>query len=165
MALFRKGDSKKPLEGSERSVLFKKAYELGFEVGYRRHSELGWVSRSYSGLERLAREHGLEGMLDEHYSRGKGNGLHARKRDMQKGLCIEEKAAAHSRLSTGSLSSEKEEKTFNSGFRSSSQNVFCHIYAPIDKPKMTELPEMISLPQKVRVPGNIKGFRPLVPWK
>ena len=52
---FSKKEEKTQLTDAEVAELTKNAYELGFGVGYHKHSELGWVSERYSMLEDLAK--------------------------------------------------------------------------------------------------------------
>lgn len=163
VALFKKEDKKKTLSESERLELSRKTYELGFEVGYHKHSELGWVAESYSKLESFAGEHGLEELVSKVYSKGKEDGFQSKKRDMYTGLSREEVGdeGEYSSPSSYPMAPEKAEMLFESGFRSSHRNE--NTYAPIEKPTMTNLPEMTSMTEVIKGPTQLKGFEPLVP--
>ena len=67
-------------------------------------------------------------------------------------------------LSVCPRNSERTEGIFEAGFGGYQMTSSC-IYAPIERPAMTELPQMASLLENVRMPIWIKGFEPLVPRK
>ncbi len=66
----------------EKEHLIKKIYELGFEVGYKNHSEVGWVLREYCRLMDEARRIGIESP-ESFYNEGKTKGKAGR----DKGIC------------------------------------------------------------------------------
>ncbi len=86
--LFKKEDKgkKKTISESERSEIAKEAYKLGFEVGYHKHSELGWVTERFSHLDKFASERGLEEFVKAYYSRGRDDGVRSKERDIHSGL-------------------------------------------------------------------------------
>ncbi len=74
----------------DKKALIKKAYVLGFEVGYYKHYEaVGWVRREREKLEKLALEYGIEREIREAYNRGKLEGEKRKSLDL-----IEEKSVS-----------------------------------------------------------------------
>ena len=61
----------------ERAELIKKIYELGFEVGVKSHSEIGWVLREYNTLVENARKLGIKSP-ESYYQDGKIKGKASR---------------------------------------------------------------------------------------
>ncbi|HEC57790.1 MAG TPA: hypothetical protein ENI32_07990 [Candidatus Syntrophoarchaeum butanivorans] len=74
----RKKKGSKDLNKAE-SRLIKSAYNLGYEVGYNHHSEIGWVEDELAKILEMAQECGLEEEVRSVYERAKKNG--ARDRD------------------------------------------------------------------------------------
>ncbi|MCX9012234.1 MAG: hypothetical protein OIN66_14080 [Candidatus Methanoperedens sp.] len=58
---------------SEKEQLINKIYELGFEVGYKNHSEIGWVLREYNKLISEAQSLGIQSP-ENYYNDGKVKG-------------------------------------------------------------------------------------------
>ena len=73
------------MSGKREDVL-KRAYILGYEVGYYGHYEsIGWVKRELRKLESLAREEGIEYEFWEIYRRGKEDSRKARSYEITEG--------------------------------------------------------------------------------
>jgi len=71
---------------SKREDILKRAYMLGYEVGYYGHYEsIGWVKRELRKLESIAREEGIEYEFWEIYKRGKENSRKARSYEVTEG--------------------------------------------------------------------------------
>ncbi len=144
---------------TQQEQLLKEAYELGFEVGYRRHSEIGWVRESFLKLQSMSKELSLGNSVSLQYQNGKQEGIVSR----EKGLKIDVSAdASLSRDKTDSavfFSGPVKKDTFVSGFRSPSfENI---VSAPVEKPRVIDIPQCTSLGNIIARPSNIKGFRPL----
>jgi len=60
------------------SRLIKAAYNLGYEVGYNHHSEIGWVEDELAKILEMAQERGLEDEVRSVYERAKKNGARDR---------------------------------------------------------------------------------------
>ncbi|VVB88108.1 Uncharacterised protein [uncultured archaeon] len=58
---------------TDKEQLINKIYELGFEVGYKNHSEIGWVLREYNQLISEAQKLGIP-MPENYYNNGKIKG-------------------------------------------------------------------------------------------
>lgn len=57
----------------DKEQLINKIYELGFEVGYKNHSEIGWVLREYNKLISEAQTLGIQSP-ENYYNEGKVKG-------------------------------------------------------------------------------------------
>lgn len=164
MRLFKKAEAKRKLSDSEKAELEKRAYDLGFEVGYHKHSELGWVSERYAALESVAKEAGLLELVSENYRKGKETGTKNRERDMKLGLS--KKAKEKERHATEALyemsSQEKDRIHLGSGFTAFQENKeYQHIM--LQHPSVTKLPSLTEMSRTVERPQMINGFRLLVP--
>lgn len=72
--------------GEKKEDILKRAYLLGYEVGYYGHYEsIGWVRRELRKLESLAKEEGIEYELWEVYRRGKEDSRKARSYEITEG--------------------------------------------------------------------------------
>jgi len=157
-------EPKRKLSDSERAELEKRAYDLGFEVGYHKHSELGWVSERYTALESVAKEAGLLELVSENYKRGKETGTKSRERDMKLGLSKKEKnKGKHASDTFYAISSDEKDRIhLRSGFTAFEENKE-HIYSILQHPSITEMPSVTEIPRAVERPQMINGFKLLVP--
>lgn len=164
MRLFKREEAKRMLSDSEKSELEKRAYDLGFEVGYHKHSELGWVSERYAALESVAKEAGLLELVSENYKRGKETGTKNRERDMKLGLSKKTKEKErHSTEAFYDISSQEKDRIhLRSGFTSFQENNE-RLYGMLQHPNVTELPSLTEISKAVERPQMINGFRLLVP--
>ncbi len=164
MRFFKKVETKRNLSDSEKAELEKRAYDLGFEVGYHKHSELGWVSERYAALESVAKEAGLLELVSDNYRRGKETGAKNRERDMKLGLSNKEKDKGRnvSEALYGISSEEKDRIHLRSGFTSFQDNNE-HLFSMLQHPSITELPSLTAMSRAVERPQMINGFRLLVP--
>ncbi len=70
----------------KKEEILKKAYILGYEVGYYGHYEsIGWVKRELRKLEELAKEEGFEDAFWEIYKRGKNDSRRKRSYEVTEG--------------------------------------------------------------------------------
>ncbi len=164
MRLFKKMETKRKLSDSEKAELEKRAYDLGFDVGYYKHSELGWVSERYAALESVAKDAGLLEIVSDNYKRGKEAGAKNRERDMK--LDLSKKTKDQGKHISGSLydisSEEKDRIGLRSGFKSF-QGDNEHLYGMLQHPDITDMPSLTEIPRAVERPQMINGFRLLVP--
>ena len=72
----------KKASDDKKRELIKKVYELGLEVGYHKHFEMGWVSERYNQLFDEATEYGLEKEIEEYYEKGKLDGEEKKEKDV-----------------------------------------------------------------------------------
>ena len=142
--LFKKeGKSKKKtISELEWSRVAKEAYKLGFEVGYHKHSEIGWVTEKFSHLDKFASDRGREDFVKANYNRGREDGIKSRERNI------------HSQIEL--------EQAFEPGFKT------CHAtdehnYSPTQQPTMMDMPEVTSVTKSISRPTLVDGFKPLKP--
>lgn len=160
---FAKKEEKTQLTDAEITELSNNAYELGFEVGYHKHSELGWVSERYSMLEDLAKEAGFGELVKERYIQGKEDGLKSKERDMNAGLSRKNtsKQRDKSKGEYGAFTSKGPGKLLESGYG------FTHngdnFAGMIMRPSLMNLPGSTSRTKAIDRPSQLKGFKPLYP--
>ncbi len=164
MRFFKKAETKRNLSDSEKAELEKRAYDLGLEVGYHKHSELGWVSERYTALESVAKEADLMELVSENYKKGKETGAKRRERDMKLGLSKKEKNKGKhaSEALYDCYSQERDRIHLRSGF-TSFQDSNVHPYSMLQHAGITEMPSVTEIPRAVERPQMINGFKQLVP--
>lgn len=155
---FQKKEESTQLTHSEIEEIRKSAHDLGFEVGYHKHSEIGWVSEQYSMLEDLARESGLGPLVVDNYKKGKEEGTRAKERDVKSGFSKKESDMQHDRANLSEISPP--DKSVNvqmdSGYGS---QIFAYEnrVGPIQKPSMTSLPKSTSRIKSIDRPTHTRG--------
>ncbi|TQD23533.1 hypothetical protein [Methanolobus vulcani] len=159
---FSKKEEKTQLTDAEVSELTKNAYDLGYEVGYHKHSELGWVSERYSMLEDLAKTAGFDTLVKEQYTCGKEDGLKAKERDMNAGLSKKEAEKERQNSKGICTTSSSTNKPIDSGYGSSLVTDKC-IAGMIMQPSLMNMPESTSRTRVIDQPAQIRGFKPLYP--
>lgn len=163
MNLSRNNKDKPTLAELKRAEVEKKAFDLGFEVGYHKHSEIGWVKENIVKLESQARSLGLGDIVSGKYLQGKEEGILAR----EKGLKIDSGVSSLKKDEEVDLSEEplfrKPEKERSVGYTQYAGND--NVFAPVDRPELLENPSCTSLTRAVERPTNLDGFRPLIPKK
>lgn len=160
---FKKKAEQAQLTRSEVDELVKSAYKLGFEVGYHKHSELGWVSEQYSMLEDLARESGLGKLVMQNYRDGKEYGTRARERDLKVDMS---KRSLEKQTERASLFSDPVElsvkHTIEAGYKSQ-RKTDDNTAGLIQQPAITDLPTSTSRTTVIDRPSQLKGFKALIP--
>lgn len=161
---FAKKEEKTQLTDSEIAELSKNAYDLGFEVGYHKHSELGWISERYSMLEELAKEAELADLVKEQYTKGKEDGIKSKERDINAGLSKKEaeKKRNESKLDYNAFNQDHHKRLIESGFKSSLVTDD-HVFGMISQPSFMNLPESTSRTRALDRPSQLQGFKPLFP--
>ena len=166
VSFFKKEDKgkKKSISESERSEVAKEAYKLGFEVGYHKHSKIGWVSERFSHLDTFASERGLEEFVEAYYSRGRDDGVKSKERDIHSGLSKKgiKKEEKQSESPKERVIQEKPEITFEQGFKST-RELDDHMYSPAKQPTMMDMPQATSVTKSISRPTLVDGFKPLKP--
>jgi hypothetical protein len=161
---FQKKEEINQLTHAEIEEVRKSAYNLGFEVGYNKHSEIGWVSEQYSMLENLAKESGLGTLVVDTYKKGKEEGGRSKERDVKSGLSKKEAQVQQDRANISDISSlnENAANKDDSGYGG---QIFAYnnMVGPIQKPSMINLPNSTSRPKAIDRPAQIRGFKPLTP--
>lgn len=167
VSFFKKGKQSKVISEADKAHLAKVSHELGFEVGYHRHSEIGWVQEQLSTIYGFADEHDQRDFARENYLRGKEEGSRAKDRDTKSGLkgsgpdsktdgkpftVSMERPAAPATLASFSRS--------DSGYRVQRTSVEASS-AAIQQPTMVELPENVQLTKAVELPSMLEGSKNL----
>ena len=135
-------------EEKEKTEIIKKISELGFEVGVKNHSEIGWVLREYNDLIAKASKLGIK-MPDSYYADGKTRGKTSRDKNIE-GSKTPEKATPAVRKVVVSdplvdLNIQKEESGFDHR---------------LEKPSLNELPKFVEKSCATEIPRFLEGFRP-----
>ncbi len=131
----------------ERAELIKKIYELGFEVGFKSHSEIGWVIREYNTLAERALKLGIKSP-EIHYQDGKLNG----KKSRDKGSDSEAAEKAADVVKKVNVSEIKIDHDEIEEFR---------ILHSQRKPGLNDFPDLVKQAGNTEMPGLIDGFKPL----
>ncbi len=126
----------------DRQLLVNKIYELGYEVGYKNHSEVGWVMREYTRLINDALRLGIHSP-ESYYNDGKIRGKMSR----DKGV------GDFSEKGTREMSNNHVSGT---GFNKANSADAIH---SLKKPPFSDLPCMIERISMVEIPRLLRGFR------
>lgn len=140
--LFKKTKGPKPISDSLMSELVNEIHKLGHDVGYHRHSEMGWVSDKYGKLIETASIYGVEETLRRYYAQGKAEGAECRK---------------HEHLTQGGTVAVEEEAPIPTVARSPPAPA----QRMIARPEATSAPQSIERPKMVDRPKALDGFAPL----
>jgi hypothetical protein len=129
----------------ERAELIKKIYELGFEVGVKSHSEIGWVLREYNTLVENARKLGIRSP-ESYYQDGKIKGKASRDKPSE---AKEKKTDIVKNVTFSEIKNETGEiQEFE-------------VLQLQRKPRLNELPNLVKQTGHTEVPGLLDGFKPL----
>lgn len=128
-----------------REELIEAIYELGFEVGYFKHNEDGWVGRKYTEICDLSNKIRLDIDIKDYYQAAKNEGIKKRRYDVVKGLSgksepTDEKEKTKIGLSQSEIKSDKK---LVSG----------------KKPKCTEFNSPVKKPEYNSKPGVLKRVK------
>ncbi len=127
----------------ERAELIKKIYELGFEVGVKSHSEIGWVLREYNTLVENARKLGIKSP-ESYYQDGKIKGKASRDKPSE---AKEKKADIVKNVTFSEIKNETGEiQDFE-------------VLQLQRKPRLNELPNLVKQTGHAEVPRLLKGFK------
>ena len=118
---------------------------MGFEVGYFKHNEDGWVGRKYTEICDLSNKIGLDIDIEDYYQAAKNEGIEKRRYDVVKGLSGKsEPTEEKEKIKIGSSQSEiKSDKKSVSG----------------KKPKCTEFNSPVKKPEYNSKPGVLKRVK------
>jgi len=129
---FKRTKGPKPISDSLMSELVKKIHKLGYDVGYHRHTEVGWVSVEYGRLIETASIYGVDETLRRHYAQGKKEGTERRK---------------HEHLTQGMTVAAKESASTPTVKRSSPAHRMITQPEAINKPQNIDRPKMVDRPK------------------
>jgi hypothetical protein len=170
VALFKKEKLSKVISEADRAHLAEVSRKLGFEVGYHRHSEIGWVQEQLTRLYEFADEHDLRDFARENYLRGKEEGSKAKERDTKSGLAG---SGVDSRTEVTPVAFSMDRPAINahvsfsrsdSGYKIQRTTIEASS-AAIQQPTMVDLPENVKLTKAVEMPSMLEGSKNLLPKK
>jgi len=132
----------------EKAEIIQKISELGFEVGVKNHSEIGWVLREYNDLIAKASKLGIK-MPDSYYADGKTKGKTSRDKNIEGSKTPEKVTSAVRKVIVSDpvvdLNIQKEETGFDHR---------------LEKPSLNELPKFVEKSSATEIPRFLEGFRP-----
>lgn len=165
--IFKKSGEKKILPEEGRVQLADASRRLGFEVGYHRHSEIGWVQEKLSQIYRFAEEYNLKDFVKENYNYGKEEGSKLKDRDTKSGLSRGTTLAEPERYSNISIEKTKNDSTVsNTGSGYKNHNIiFSGSSDMIRQPGLVDLPDNIERTKAIERPSFLDGARHLTPKK
>lgn len=160
-ALFNKKNQNKPdrnksnLSGGDKQKIIEQMYGLGFEVGYHRHSEMGWIKESYNKLlDNDVDDDSFQDLLKNYYIKGKTDGLEKKILDRRTHSTVAKKEINES-------IPHIEQTPFIDD--SSSRDRATRQYTPTAHVSITSRPSAVDKPAVVDLPESLSGFRPLKP--
>lgn len=136
------------IEGKDGAELVKKIYELGFEVGLKNHSEIGWVLREYNDLISRALNLGIKSP-DSYYADGKIKGKASRDKTVEGPKTPEKETAPVRKVVFSEHVVEPLIQKGESGFE-----------RRLQKPTMNELPTFVEKGSATEIPSFLEGFKP-----
>ncbi len=165
--IFKRSGKKKTLPEDGKIQLAEASRRLGYEVGYHRHSEIGWVQEKLKQIYRFADEYELRDFVKEHYNSGKEDGSRAKDRDTKSGLSRGTTKAEPEKPMPSTI--ERTKKDYNlsnivSGYKGSDIS-FSSSSDMINQPDLVELPDNIEMTKAVERPSFLDGARHLTPKK
>ena len=167
VALFKKDKEIKSISSEDKQKLAEASRNLGYEVGYHRHSEIGWVQEQLSRLDNFSSQYGLKDFSREQYNLGKEQGSKDKDRDTKSGLSRltpEKEDERRVEISTEPSRPVSSASRVGSGYRHSSE-IFGNSQAPTERPTLVSLPETVEMPKAVEMPKVLEGSRHLLPKK
>jgi len=133
-----------------REELIEAIYELGFEVGYFKHNEDGWVGRKYTEICDLSNKIRLDIDIEDYYQAAKKEGIKKRRYDVVKGLSGKsEPTEEKEKIKIGSSQSEiKSDKKSVSG----NKPKCTEFNSPVKKPEYDSKPEVLKRVKAMDLP-------------
>ena len=167
VALFKREKEGKKISEEERNHLAEVSYRLGYEVGYHRHSEIGWVQEQLSKLYGFAEEYDLRDFARDNYIRGKEEGSKAKERDTKSGLF--RGMGKENKVEPDQVSGLTTERPAQSASFSKAESGFtfqraslASSSAAIQQPTITDLPDSVQLTKAVERPSILVGSKHLL---
>jgi hypothetical protein len=130
----------------DKEQLINKIYELGFEVGYKNHSEIGWVLREYNQLISEAQKLGIPAP-ENYYNNGKIKGRASRDKGITEssGKKVQQEAGANRKLgASADLDTPHDE--------GEEENL-------LKRPSFGDLPRLVKKTNMVELPRFLQGFK------
>ncbi len=159
--LFRKPKAKVNEEDRNKAerMLMKSAHNLGYEVGYHRHSEIGWVDDEYTEIRKKAKKYYIEDKIKAVYDRGKKKGMVNREQAISSGLSKKPAFEEKERKNPSFTRSETEEPQVES--RSSSEGSFKFLdqFMKHEIPEATNRPDVVERSKAVELPSFLNSIQ------
>jgi hypothetical protein len=130
-----------------RLLLINKIYELGFEVGYKNHSEIGWVLREYNALMKNALNMGIKSP-ESYYNEGKIKGRLSRDR----GGIEEQESPEKQNMAVKNGNVPDAGNDFNLA-----EEIGDHII--LKKSSLNKLPGLVKKIRATEIPKLLEGFK------
>lgn len=127
--------------------IIKKLYELGFEVGLKGHSEIGWVLREYNELLAQGQKMGVKSP-DSHYAQGKVKGKTTRDKGDDVHKSAQKEDVLVKKVDVSDIGAE-----YYDDIKENETNT------PLKRPSLNELPEFIQKSRSSEIPGLLEGSK------
>jgi len=137
-------------------------YKLGFEVGYRGHSEIGWVSQRLSALLSLADRLGLKKLATQYYDRGKKEGALKKNYDVQAKFykhSFDEKESRRTPQMLWSIEQRRRDARFEGVSPAALKPMLLNRPSLMDVPHITRVPKRMFGLDYLNMTKHIKGVR------
>ena len=135
------------MEKDKESVI-KKIYDLGFEVGLKNHSEIGWVLREYDELLACALKLGIKSP-DSYYADGKIKGKAGRDKNIEGQKAPEKATAVLRKFDVLDAKIDFPDRIEEVGRDH-----------PLGKPSLNDFPSFVQKGRASEIPSLLQGFKP-----
>lgn len=162
--IFKKTGTKKVLPDEGKAQLADASRRLGFEVGYHRHSEIGWVQEKLTQIYRFADEYDLRDFVKENYNFGKEEGTRAKARDTKSGLSGGAGAEKQETPATTEVEKKHTNLIHSSGYKEIDIGISLSS-GMILQPSLVELPDNLERTKAIERPSFLEGAKHLTPKK
>ena len=132
---------------AKEQIIVKKIFDLGFEVGLKNHSEIGWVLREFNVLIRDAQHLGVKSP-ESYYNDGKLKGKASRDRGLEAPKSHEKEKGGMKKVELIIASSDINNIT---------EEIESHHL--LRKPSFNELPPLVKKSKVTEMPELLEGFR------
>jgi len=144
-----------------RRALLKSTRNLGYEVGYYRHSEIGWVDKEYTKILEKAKKYQLEDDIRELYDRSKKKGAKEQGRAISKGFS--RKSVSDEKTTDKQTSFTKSETTEQRDIEEETVSElaqhFLDIFVHHDIPEATSRPDLLKRTAVVDHPSFLNSLQ------
>ena len=152
--IFNKESKKK--HGPGKDEILESIHQLGFEVGYFHHSEVGWVGRKYKELDDLAKANAKNIDVEGCYKAAKQEGREKRQKDIAKGLSKKSEISSsepHEKVEITSAQTDTESTDTKLSGKSAGPVDF---NSPVEKPEIESKPGAIKKPTVLNAPKFLR---------
>lgn len=156
-------NKKKVATASQKRKVIKKIYDLGVEVGYHKHYEMGWVLERYNKIYNVASVYGFEDKIKEFYERGKDDGVKKKLMSISSGLV--EKSVSESydeKVKREKASIVEDEPVKTAASKISPRRITLEtksVTSPTSKPEMISSPKFTEKTTATDLPAFLEAFR------